>query len=174
MKKPIIIVYMLCLVNFVYGQSNKFPQKGDNFKNDNIDRFQGDWVWGHNGDTVKIYLKKEDLEVAPEIRADVLVGFHKYIQNGKVVESSYELRNTKEAKKRHTFVGSAEGRSDKIEGIIQDLSSGRSKNVIMTYNPAEDVLNMQLSNRPEIRVNPKEASSTSFSFPESVILKRQK
>ncbi|SEI54228.1 hypothetical protein SAMN05216327_102349 [Dyadobacter sp. SG02] len=97
MKATYFISFLLLIANF--GASAQV-NKGDNIKNASLGRFEGTYVWSKGSDTVMIHLKKENVELMKDIRSDVLIGFHKYVRNGQVVESSYDFVRTGYADKR--------------------------------------------------------------------------
>ncbi len=55
-----------------------------------MDKFVGTWRWVSGTDTVIIVLQRQNVFIQPGISRMSLVGWHKYVQNGQVVQSSLQ------------------------------------------------------------------------------------
>lgn len=144
------------------------PKKGDNIKNASLNKFEGIYVWLHGSDTLKILLKKENVELVKGIKSDVLIGFHKYVKDGKVVESSYDYHKSNHTDKRSTILISNQDESDTLDGILKDLTKKKSVDIKLVYSPARKSITMTLAEREGIRINKNQ--DVGFTLPQPLVL----
>lgn len=57
--------------------------------NPELDKFVGTWQWNSGNDTVTLVLAKQTSNFPNGTSREVLVGWHKYVKNGLVIESSF-------------------------------------------------------------------------------------
>jgi len=167
MKATYVLSLLLILITI--GASAQV-KKGDNVKNASLGRFEGTYVWSQGTDTVTIYLRKENIEIMKDIRSDVLIGFHKYVKNGHIIESSYEYRKTNYAEKHSTILILNRNESNTLEGILKDLTKKKSLNIELEYSPASKSMTMKVSNREGVSIGMKQSG---FTLPQHITLKRQ-
>ena len=81
-------------------QSKDFAN-GDNYLNNNLDKFIGTWKYSDANQSFTIILKKENirLPVQNNVRADALIGFHKFVNKGYIIEDTTIYSNTNYADK---------------------------------------------------------------------------
>lgn len=135
MKKTFIIftIILVGLSNICTAQN--IPQPGDNILNPGLDKFTGHWVFIDGTDTVKVFLKRENvLFPVYNYRSDILIGFHLYKQGNNILESSYDNINTNYSTKLYTiFVGNTDGGST-VAGTLKDLSKNKLLSLNLTIN----------------------------------------
>ncbi|MDB5232776.1 MAG: hypothetical protein JWN76_3581 [Chitinophagaceae bacterium] len=101
MKLYTLIFFLVC--NQVTGQTINDTSY---FKTDRLEKFEGVWCYKDDSSsfTIKLikvkhyYSKSNDYD-------DVIHGWHEYIKNGKVIESSYSKINTRGDDTTHTLIG---------------------------------------------------------------------
>jgi hypothetical protein len=88
MKHKIIIAFVFLIISVrCFSQA---PLLGEYRTDNNIDKFVGIWQWTSGADTVVIKLKKvKYLNTDPvTYHDDVLMGCHKYVKNGIILEDN--------------------------------------------------------------------------------------
>jgi hypothetical protein len=55
-----------------------------------LDKFVGTWRWVSNNDTVSIVLEKQNVQIYPGYIKTLIVGWHKYVKNGILIQSSFQ------------------------------------------------------------------------------------
>lgn len=58
--------------------------------NNDLNKFEGTWRWTSGLDTVLIVLEKQIVTPYPNCSAEILVGWHKYVKNGVLNQSSLQ------------------------------------------------------------------------------------
>lgn len=58
--------------------------------NNELDKFIGTWKWTSGNDTVIIVLQKQVTNLPNGTSNEILVGWHKYIENGQLIQSSLQ------------------------------------------------------------------------------------
>lgn len=112
---------------------------GANNLNTDLDRYVGSWKWEGNGKTFIWVMKKQNIQIPPfdkNIKADIIYGFHKYMEGNTVVENSLEYANTMFGDKKSTIFGDMGvlGTSTTLEGSIKHLTKNRKNvNFIIEY-----------------------------------------
>jgi hypothetical protein len=144
------------------------PKTGDNIKNASLNKFEGIYVWSHGADTLMIILKKENVELVKGIKSDVLIGFHKYVKNGRIVESSYDYHKSNHTDKRSTILISNRNESDTLDGVLKDLTKKKSVGIELVYSPARKSITMTLAEREGIRINKNQ--DVGFTLPQPLVL----
>ena len=86
-------------------QSKDFAN-GDNYLNNNLDKFIGTWKYSDANQSFTIILKKENirLPVENDVRADAMIGFHKFIKSGNVIEDTTIDYNTNFSDKNFPYL----------------------------------------------------------------------
>jgi hypothetical protein len=77
--KTIFFILFIGICNSLYAQTTT-----------DLNKFVGTWRWVSNTDTVIIILEKQNIQIYPGYSRVVIVGWHKYVKNGLLVESSMQ------------------------------------------------------------------------------------
>ncbi|MCX6313159.1 MAG: hypothetical protein NTX08_00325 [Sphingobacteriales bacterium] len=88
MKKILIIILTLAFIN----TKGQVPPPGSHKVNTDIDEFVGTWISTSGFDTITIILQKQVFHYPPPLSwdEDMLVGWHKYVKNGIIVENDLQ------------------------------------------------------------------------------------
>ncbi len=90
--KKIFFVFILSL--FIQNKLQaQFPYPVGSFtSHPELNKFVGDWKWGSGADSVILHLEKQFVHYPQPLNFDeeLLVGWHKYIKNGTIVETSLQ------------------------------------------------------------------------------------
>ena len=90
MKNIILAITFLLAYSISKGQ---YPCPADSFtSHPELNKFVGDWKWGSGTDSVILHLEKQFILYPAPLNIDEenLVGWHKYIKNGIIVEASLQ------------------------------------------------------------------------------------
>lgn len=152
-----------------FAHSQTPPKAGDYVIDNNIDKFVGAWVWSSNGQSVEIILKKEKFYYGAPFNfyADVLIGCHRYIKNGVIVETSMTYINNG-LDQNFTLFGNS-NRNNSSNAIIQfrDLTKKKIGNLSLTINTANNQLTWTLKETEGVKIN---SSGYGFTLPTSIVL----
>lgn len=180
MKRIFKLTFILITSLFIFEckAQNDLPQDGDNILNNNINKFVGTWNWSENGKSLQIILKKENvkLRVGMNLRADVLIGFHKYIENGVEIENSTQYSNTNYIDNKSTiFGGAGKNETNTINGGIRHITKNKSIKFEIEYIDSTHIKLVELKDYPGLRVNVpgKPPYDWSISLPQNIILTKQ-
>jgi hypothetical protein len=111
------------------------PTPGSNEFNNYINKFEGIWQWVNGSDTLTIRLKKFNTQYA-DFQKDVLMGTHKYVQNGIVIQNSMDKFDSIAInhKKNTVFLTNKLGSdTSKVRGSINDLTQGKINILFLQY-----------------------------------------
>jgi len=128
----------------------------------------GTWMYINGNDTIEIYLKSTQINVA-DTSYPTLIGFHKYVKNGQLIESSLNFGNTNFADKKYSIiiynVKSADIRND---GDFKDMSFNINRLIILTkLNPT--TMDVRITSQ-QTRKN---TSSSDYTLPRNFQLVKQ-
>jgi hypothetical protein len=146
MKKLIIITTLILFVSFVKAQP---PTSGSNQANNFINKFVGDWIWTNGSDTLILKLRKYNIDFS-DYTEDVLMGVHKYVKNGLVLDNSFNKLDSivLNRKKRSVLLYSNTGSdTSKVEGSISDLTKKKNNLIFLqfvTTNPPTIIWKLEL------------------------------
>jgi hypothetical protein len=106
--------------------------------NEHLNKFVGTWRWVNGTDTLIVKLAKvRYYYIQPaQSSADKLVGCHKYISNGQVIESSLERYDSvvNINHRRNTFFAwNNESDTLKVEGVVKDISKRKNCKIFLDY-----------------------------------------
>lgn len=123
MKNIILLIFIFTsLIKISFAQP---PAPGSNIVRPYLDKFQGTWKWTNGNSEVIIKLKKINYYFeALQIHEDILIGSHKYINNGVVVEDYLsEFVNISQTNLSSIFLwANMDGSEiDKISGDLKDI-----------------------------------------------------
>ena len=118
MRKSFWILFFVLLASNLFAQTNYIPS--------------GVWKYIDGHDTIEFYLKSSQMNVAGTTYP-ILIGFHKYIKNGQLIESSMGDINTDYSDKKYTILlyNVQENRA-KYSGNFKDLSTDVNRLIILT------------------------------------------
>lgn len=122
-NKILLIFTFTFLINIVVAQP---PEPGTNILRPNLDKFEGTWKWVSGNSEVILKLKKVNYYYDIwQIHKDVLMGSHKYINNGVLVEDYlFEFGNVSANSRSSVFLwDNMDGsETDKLTGSVKDIS----------------------------------------------------
>lgn len=170
MKKTLIMIALNFLLGLFGAQAQNLPKSGSNIKDNTLDQFQGTWVWNKGNEKVKIYLRKENVEMIKGITSDVLVGFHSFEKNGKVVETSLNSNKSDFNDKKWTLLISNNPNQSMLHGLLKDLSKDKTVDVQLVYNQSRRSLTLTLKDKEGLRVKKYESG---FTLPQNIELIRE-
>ena len=111
------------------------PTPGSNIINNNINKFEGTWQWISGTDTLILKLKKLNTSF-DTYTEDVLMGVHKYVKNGSVIEDALNRFDsiTINFKKRTALLYQNLGDdTSKVIGSLKDLTKKKTNNLFLEY-----------------------------------------
>lgn len=154
------------------------PKPGDNILDPYADKFIGTWQWQENNNIFRIILKKENVIVPfiENVRADWTIGFHKFIQNGVIIEDStiYSHTNFKDKKKTINAMTDSNNRNI-LNGLLQHISKNKSVKFEIEYIDSNHIRLKNLKNKEgvKLRFPGQPAFDWGISIPQGIILTRQ-
>lgn len=130
-------------------------EKGDYIQNNDLERFEGNWVWTSQQDTFLITLRKTKVHIKRiDIHVDWILGWHRYIKNGKVIESS--LDKVGSTVEEATIIGSQDDENKNTLKIsFEDINRGKTtiaKLILSTNNPNTAVWHYEAQTHGGIRL----------------------
>lgn len=154
------------------------PNPGDNVLDPHIDKFVGTWKWQEGNNSLTLIIKKENILFPnlQDIRADWVVGFHKFVKNGVTLEDSTMYSNTTFSDKKHTVSGKTKYNHPNIlVGGIGHKSKKKYVNYEIEYIDPTHIKIISLKNPEGTRVRaPGEPPfDWSISLPSNIILTKQ-
>jgi len=157
---------------------NTLPQSGDNILDPNADKFMGTWKWQNGNNSLTIIMKKENVLVPfPEnVHADWVIGFHKFVNNGAVIEDSTMFSNANYNDKKNSIVaGSKNGFPNILHGGIYHKSKNKFVEFEIEYIDATHIKLLSLKNRPGLKVSApgQPPFDWSITLPQNIILTKQ-
>ena len=134
MKNTFIILYFLIIVgNSIQAQ----PTLNEYRINNNIDKFVGTWKWTLGQDEVIINLKKVKFYFTRtniSFYEDVLMGTHKYVKSGIVIEDkNFLFPNIGQNLRGSIFGGDINDDANKTELTIRDQIKYKKEILELTY-----------------------------------------
>ena len=122
MKKYLLSICSLLVYYFSLGQ----PTPGSYVTNSNVDQLVGTWKWISGQDVVEIKLQKVRHTVV-NYDEDILLGTHKYIQNGVEIQNSMAEYNNIQAdhKKATVHIYNDNNSTTNFSGSLQDLTKNK-------------------------------------------------
>jgi hypothetical protein len=135
-----------------------------------LNKFEGIWKWGNDRDSLTFILQKQMVSCTPYYRMEKIVGWHKYIQNGKVTESSVQYfgSNDRSSSQKNTLIGGMQKSGDLVLNFY-DLTLRKDVQIWCRQMPGS---RMQL----DCRVASKDstvAATNRFTLPSGFILTKQ-
>jgi len=117
MKKIIYIIISLLISKETISQTNYIPT--------------GYWKYINGVDTIEFYFKVGEMNVGG-ISTPVLLGFHKYIKNGSLLENSIPFINSDYSQNKFTIlIFGTESNMVRNDGHIKDLTLNNERYIIL-------------------------------------------
>lgn len=179
MKNIIISLFYLTIICLSLNCKAQPPQDGENRLNNYINKFVGTWLWSSGNNSLQLIIKKENIKnqyLSFDYREDMLIGFHKYINNGNIIENSTQYSNTNYLDKKSTIYGSTKtGNPDEFTGLIRHLSKDKSVWFIIEYIDATHIKLVKLKNTAGIKFRkPTDPPfDGTITLPQNIILTKQ-
>jgi hypothetical protein len=164
MQRVIIFLYLLIGVSNINAQ----PQPGDYIINNDINKFVGTWQWAQGTDTLKLIFTKVKMYYAPpgNFHADALMGWHQYIKNGVLIESSFQLITSNPTLANTTILGSTSTDPNEVSFGIDDMAKHKRGHVDFKLQAGSlTAATWKLENYEDIRINPTAPFDGTFTFP---------
>lgn len=180
--KIVIAIYAVCAVNFLSAQPadatitlyqcSSYAQKPE------MDKYVGTWKWTSGNDSFEIILRKEkvfDISKDDLSCEDVIIGFHKYIKNGVVVESSLQHQNTTFTQRMFSIFGVGEVPGQILWAGLDILSNGNHVKMELKYTDASHLFIKSIKNYQGVQLIPvgTPIPSSEIIFPDNIVLTKQ-
>jgi hypothetical protein len=157
------------------------PQANTHITNNYINKFAGLWRWVSGNDTVDIKIAKIQFQYdrPPAASADRLVGCHRYVKNGVLVESSMDKFDSVATNfhwKNTLFAWNMDDMDTaKAEGLFKDISKHKKGALFLDYvDMATPQLVWKLENTAGLAAVPDGSSfDYGFTLPRNMILVKQ-
>lgn len=169
----IIITMYLTSFNCNAQYQSKDFANGDNYLNNNLDKFIGTWKYSDANQSFTIILKKENIKlpVQNNVRADALIGFHKFVNKGYIIEDTTIYSNTNYAdKKGSLFDFGDENSTIYIEPNLFNKSKNKYVDVKIQYIDSNHIKIISIKNTPGLKLKPFDPS---IIYPQNIILTKQ-
>ncbi|MCX6319705.1 MAG: hypothetical protein NTW29_20670 [Bacteroidetes bacterium] len=150
------------------------PAPGSNVVNNNINKFEGVWHWVNGNDTLILKLKKINKQFG-DYTEDVLLGVHKYIKNGLVLDDAlnkYDSMVLYYKKSTVLLYQNQDTDTSKVFGSIKDLTKKKTNNLFLQYvNGTPPTIIWHLETAEGTFIDPN--FQYGLTMPKDVILTRQ-
>ena len=154
MKKLISILFTIIISHSAFSQTNYTPI--------------GLWRYATNTDTIFFYLKKDQISTS-EKTYHILIGFHKYIKNGSVIENTFQDTNSVYTNNQFSILIYDNSISiNPYEGNIKDISLNNKRYIFLTKE-SNSTIKVYLTHMRGVRKN----YPYGFTMPRHFILTRQ-
>lgn len=173
MKKFICLLLFICSIKFSEAQ---FPVPGSNIQHSSLSNFEGTWRWASGNSELIIKLKKVNVHYsAYDFSEDVLIGSHKYIKDGIVIEDfldDFPNINTNVFSSIFLFTKFDGSIPFEVKGNIKDISKGKKQLLRLKYENISgvQVLTWLLESRDDSQTAP--PSTPGITLPTDLILLR--
>jgi hypothetical protein len=128
----------------------------------------GTWKYTSGTDTVEIYLKTAQVN-AGTITYNVIIGFHKYVKNGVLIENSLIHSGTNYLDNKYTIYIFDNSPTDiRIDGHFKDITLNYSRYIIFTKINV-NTMNVRLTSMQGRRKN---GTTNLFTLPRNFQLKQ--
>lgn len=180
MKQILLILKLICFISSCC--VSQIPQPGDNILNPNLDKFIGTWKWVSGTSELTIQLKKVNYLSFDNIREDVLMGVHTYVENGVIIENYiYDFPNIGQGNKGTIFVWGKMNNvnPDDVTGTLKDPLKYKQNYLSLKY--LDGVTPQLIWHISNLRgpIVPKKVNgitvipTNTFTLPQDIILVRQ-
>jgi hypothetical protein len=111
------------------------PAPGSYITNNYVNKFEGTWQWVNGSDTLIIMLKKTNKQFG-DYTEDVLLGVHKYIKNGSILNDALNKYDSMILYYKKSTVLLYQNQGDdtsKLIGSLKDLTKKKTNNLFLEY-----------------------------------------
>jgi hypothetical protein len=173
MIRTILLACSFLLVSCI--SYSQVPPSGSNIIRPNLDQFEGIWKWTSGNDEITIKLKKINFFfITDHFHEDVIIGSHKYIKDGIVVEDYLSQFPSIGQNNLSTIFlwGKMDGsEADKIAGNLKDANKHKQVKLLMVLIPGTTpTINCKITPKGDVIVDPMIEGTT---LPEDFILIKQ-
>ncbi|HAI84919.1 MAG: DUF6705 family protein [Chitinophagaceae bacterium] len=84
----LLLLTLTIFIAFLSKAQNPNCPPGSNRAAPELDKFVGIWRWVSGTDTLILYLQKQYVEAKPGCNLPSIIGWHRYVQNGRLIEST--------------------------------------------------------------------------------------
>jgi hypothetical protein len=172
------ILSMLFILITTTAKSQNYPQPNTNDSDPNLDKFVGTWLWQNGNSSLKLILKKENaLMLFPEnYFSDVMIGFHKFISNGSVIEDFSTFNTTNFSNKKWSIISGTDiNNVNLLKGTIYHKVKNKSVKFEIEYLSPTQIKLVSLKDKPgtKISIGSQPAYDWSITLPQNIILTKQ-
>ena len=167
--KNIITIFVIFVSTLINAQMNP----GDNTLDPYIDKFVGTWKWENGNNSLILFLKKENisLPVLNNVHSDILFGFHKFIQNGTIIEDNLGFSYTSFNEKKSSILGNSEDNNhDRVLLYMDHISKKKNIDIIIQYIDLSHIKIISVKNPSGTKLKPYDKT---ISLPQDIILTKQ-
>lgn len=171
--KKIVLLIAAAFLTALLASAQTIPQPNGNIINQTLQKFEGTWLWTNGTDTVKLFLKKDNilLAVPANSRADALIGFHLYKKGNTIVENYLPYSTTVFADKRNSILGGNTDGNDIFNGTIKDSAKQKRGVLTLTLNNSHTQMTWKLENKEGIKIAA--TYDYGFTLPNNITLVKQ-
>ena len=178
MKNITNIIWLLFIIMINITKAQNYPQPNTSKTDANLNKFVGTWIWQNGNNSFTLILKKENaLMPFPEnYHEEHIIGFHKYVNNGVVIENFLTVSNTNFSDKKWTIFSSIDNSNSNIlSGSIFHATKDKSVQFEIEYIDATHIKLLSLKNRPGLKVSApgQPPFDWSITLPQNIILTKQ-
>lgn len=155
MKQILASIIFVIVFNNIKAQTNYTPT--------------GTWKWISAKDTIEVFLKTDQLYIGNQA-VPIVIGFHKYVKNAKLIENSLLKKNTNYINEQYSIVLFNQY-SDfyKLSGSIKDITLNYTRTIILTkINPT--TMSVRLTSMEGRRKN---GTISAYTLPRNFTLTKQ-
>ncbi|MCB0716728.1 MAG: hypothetical protein KDC06_12035 [Chitinophagaceae bacterium] len=130
MKKVTIFVFLFLWAQVLSAQTNYTPT--------------GNWIYVNNNDTIEFYFKTDQF-ITPNKTYPMIIGFHRYVKNGVLIESSFDAKNSNFNDELYSVgISNSFPEKEKLEGRFKDITLNTKRIICLTkINP--NTINVNLA-----------------------------
>ncbi len=138
MKKILIIIIVTIITTNLFSQTNYTPT--------------GTWKYINGNDTITVIFKSDQMTVAGATYP-ILIGFHKYVKNGVIIESTLQHQSSNYIDNNYSIIIlNFEVNDVRNDGRIKDITLNYKRAIILTkINPT--MMNVRLTSFQDRRPN---------------------
>ncbi|SUX46134.1 DUF6705 family protein [Chryseobacterium indoltheticum] len=182
LKKYILIALAVLFTNLSFAQKNLNPIQeipcSTYTPDTEMDTFVGNWKWTSGNDSFEILLKKEKVfhSISNDHSCvDRIIGFHQYVKNGTIIESSLQHQNTNFAENLMSIYGYIVAPNQILWAGVDILSNGNHVKMELEYIDANHVKIKSLNTYPgtKLYLPGQTIPSSEITLPQDIILTKQ-
>ncbi|WP_123885809.1 DUF6705 family protein [Chryseobacterium indoltheticum] len=182
LKKYILIALAVLFTNLSFAQKNLNPIQEIPCSNytpkPQFDKFTGHWKWTSGNDSFEMVLKKEktfNILVSDHSCVDYIIGFHQYVKNGIIIESSLQHQNTNFGQNLLSIFGVGVSPDEILSAGVDILSNGNYVKMELEYIDVNHVKIKSLNTYPgtKLHLPGQTIPSSEITLPQDIILTKQ-